>query len=348
MQNFQIKNKADVSIVEIFGGIGEDFFGEGITAKSINDQLKEIKSPQIELRVSSLGGNVFDALTIHDIIKMHPAKVTTKIIGATASSGTIIALAGDEIQMSENSLFLIHAPFVMTVGNSDELREAADDLDTVGDRIIDIYQKKTGKRKSQIKSLMKDEKWIDSDEAKNFGFIDSIFKPLQAAASITEDKKTEILNKIKEQEIKNKKEMDLKQEVQNLKDWAVDQFKLKDKPGDFETVVNNKIVEFENKITEVENLQTEVKDLSEKAAGFEAEKETIIGERDDFKGKFETLEVSNKTLQSEFNALKAEKSEVKAEDPNLGEPEKASELGESIVAMFSDTQKNSLKNIKKD
>lgn len=184
-KNFSIKNLSDdVAEIKIFGEIGEGWFGDGVTLDSVKTQLEGIKAKKINVLISSLGGDVNHALAIHDILKMSNAEITTEIVGATASSGTIIAMAGKERKMSNNALFLSHNAWMLAVGNSDQLRKQADDLDAFNDRIINIYQKVTGKSREQVKALMDEEKWIDAENAKDFGFVTETFEPVKAAACI--------------------------------------------------------------------------------------------------------------------------------------------------------------------
>ena len=182
-KNFSIKNLSDdVAEIKIFGEIGEGWFGDGVTLDSVKTQLEGIKAKKINVLISSLGGDVNHALAIHDILKMSNAEITTEIVGATASSGTIIAMAGKERKMSNNALFLSHNAWMLAVGNADQLRKQADDLDAFNDRIINIYQKVTGKSREQVKALMDEEKWIDAENAKDFGFVTETFEPVKAAA----------------------------------------------------------------------------------------------------------------------------------------------------------------------
>lgn len=184
-KNFSIKNLSDdAAEIKIFGEIGEGWFGDGVTLDSVKTQLEGIKAKKINVLISSLGGDVNHALAIHDILKMSNAEITTEIVGATASSGTIIAMAGKERKMSNNALFLSHNAWMLAVGNADQLRKQADDLDAFNDRIINIYQKVTGKSREQVKALMDEEKWIDAENAKDFGFVTETFEPVKAAACI--------------------------------------------------------------------------------------------------------------------------------------------------------------------
>jgi len=348
MQNFIINAKADVSTIDIIGDIGESWFSEGITMQSVRNQLKEITSKEIVLNVSSLGGDLNDALVIHDIIRLHPAHVTSKIFGVTASSGTIVADAGDKKLMSTNALFLVHEASTMTGGNAREHRRKADALDKHDARIIDLYFKSNikGKTKEEIQDLMIEEKFIDANEAVEFGFIHDTFEPMDAAASITEDRKKEILNKLKEtkkEEMDFKNELvEIKRELSGLKDWITNGFKAKDKPEDFETQVNARLTAFEAKIAENETLSGQITDLSEKAATAQSEKDTVQGE-------FDALKIKSDKFESDYNALKAEKTVLdQIKDPDLNtEKEEITALGSEITDLLSDDQKATLKNIKK-
>ena len=104
---FDIKNKtAETAEIWIYEYIGADFWsGDGITAKSFQKELSEIKAKQIDLHINSPGGDVFDGITIYNLLKQHPANVTTYIDGLAASIASVIALAGDNVYMAENALF---------------------------------------------------------------------------------------------------------------------------------------------------------------------------------------------------------------------------------------------------
>jgi len=109
MKWFKIENKADKAEIWIYEEIGEDpWTGGGVTAKSFQKELSEIKASQIDLHINSIGGLVFEGIAIHNLLKQHPANVTTYIDGIAASISSVIALAGDKVIMAENGLFMIH------------------------------------------------------------------------------------------------------------------------------------------------------------------------------------------------------------------------------------------------
>lgn len=183
MNWYKIENKADKAEVWIYEMIGKDFWtGDGVTAKSFQKELSEIKSSQIDLHINSPGGEVFDGIAIYNLLKQHPAAVTTYVDGLAASIASVIALAGDKVVMAENALFMMHNPWGMKVGDADAMRQMADALDKVGGSIALAYTSKSGKSNDEIAELMNAETWLTAEEAKEHGFADEISEQMDMAA----------------------------------------------------------------------------------------------------------------------------------------------------------------------
>jgi len=180
---FEIINKADKAEIWIYEQIGEDFWtGGGVTAKSFQKELAGIKASQIDLHINSPGGEVFDGITIYNLIKQHPANVTAHIDGLAASIASVIALAGDTVIMAENALFMIHNPWGFAMGDATEMRKTADLLDKIGGSLVTAYASKSGKPDDEISALMDSETWMTAQEAKDAGFIDEISEQMDLAA----------------------------------------------------------------------------------------------------------------------------------------------------------------------
>ena len=180
---FKIENKGSVAEIWIYEQIGEDFWdGSGITAKGFQKELAEIKASQIDLHINSPGGLVFDGITIYNLLKNHPANVTTYIDGLAASIASVIALAGDKVIMAENALFMIHKASGMVVGTSDDMRDFAEKLDKVNGSIATTYMGKTKKEEAEINDLMAAETWMTAAEALDYGFIDEVSGEVDMAA----------------------------------------------------------------------------------------------------------------------------------------------------------------------
>ena len=94
------------------------------------------------------------------------AKRNVKIHGLIASISTVISSMGDFIEISDNSLYLIHHAMTGAGGNVFEIQQTIDDLKAIDDRILNIYVKnnRKGKTYDEIKSLMDENngngKWI--------------------------------------------------------------------------------------------------------------------------------------------------------------------------------------------
>ena len=175
----QIQNSADTAKILISGEIGEGWFDDGFTLEKLKAGIGSDDVTNIELEISSLGGDLIEALAIYDSLKTSNARVKAKIIGSSASAATVIAMGADEIEISENSNFRIHRASTVAMGNVDNMDEAAQELAMWDEKLLNIYQKRTGKRKSQISDLMKQDKWISSSEAVTWGFADRKIKEVK-------------------------------------------------------------------------------------------------------------------------------------------------------------------------
>jgi ATP-dependent Clp endopeptidase proteolytic subunit ClpP len=180
---FKIENKADKAEIWIYEQIGEDWWtGGGMTAKSFQKELATITAGQIDLHINSPGGDVFDGITIYNLLKQHKATITTYIDGLAASIASVIALAGDQVIMAENALMMIHNAWGAAMGDADVMRKMAETLDKVSGSIILAYTEKTGKDAQEMAQMMADETWFTAAEALDMGFADQIAEKMDMAA----------------------------------------------------------------------------------------------------------------------------------------------------------------------
>ena len=187
-KGFSIKAKAKEAEIYLYDEIGSGWFG-GVSAKQFADELKALgKLERITVRLNSPGGDVFDGLAIHNILKQNPAQVDMYVDGLAASIASIIAMAGDSINMAENAMMMIHEPWTMALGNAAEMREIADRLEKVSGVLLGTYTRRTGKDEQEIADLMVAETWMTAQEALDMGFADSIVEEMQMAAHFDLDK----------------------------------------------------------------------------------------------------------------------------------------------------------------
>ena len=162
----------DMYELTLYGAIGESWFEESVTAKNVINEIKKIpdKVKEIQVRLNSPGGSVFDGITIYERLRQHKAKKTVYVDGVAASIASIIAMAGDEIHVGEGSFIMIHRPMTGIYGNAAELEKTIDILDKIENQMIAIYSRKTGLSNAEVSKLMSEETWFNADESLDKGF----------------------------------------------------------------------------------------------------------------------------------------------------------------------------------
>lgn len=155
----------------------------GIPASEFVKALAAIQAPTIHLRINSPGGDVFEARAIATAVQEHPSNIISHIDGLAASAASYVAIAADEVEMTDGAFIMIHQAWAVAFGNSDDMMQMADLLDKVDESIANDYRKKTKKEKAQIQEWMKAETWFNAEEAKAEGFIDRIAGAQEDAAT---------------------------------------------------------------------------------------------------------------------------------------------------------------------
>lgn len=162
----------------VYGDIGDSWWGESVTALSVVQQLQALDAgvTQINVRINSYGGSVSDGLAIYNALKRHSARKVVTVDGVAMSSASLIAMAGDDIQMPATSLLMIHAPWGLAQGNAQDMRVMADVLDTYASTMAGAYAKKTGKSNEDMLALLADgqDHYYTGEQAVAEGFADTL------------------------------------------------------------------------------------------------------------------------------------------------------------------------------
>lgn len=183
---YRMVNKAkDRGEIWLYGPIGIDFFGDGVTAKTFAEDLKKLGAVNvIDLRINSDGGVVTDARAMYNLLVEHKARINVHIDGIAASAASFIAMAGDEITIAEGGFVMIHNARGVTIGEAKDHRQMAEVLDKVNDTILQTYVARTKIEAKKIKKWMDDETWFTGAEAVQNGFADKMTENMRVAASI--------------------------------------------------------------------------------------------------------------------------------------------------------------------
>jgi len=178
----------DPNTITIFDVIGEDFWsGGGFTAKRMSAALRSIGSNDVRVQINSPGGDMFEGIAIYNLLRGHPAKVTVEVMGWAASAASIIAMAGDEIRMGLGTFMMIHNAWGVVIGNRHDMRDAAELFDGFDAAIVDIYEARTGMKRTAIEKLMDAETFMGPSEAVKNGFADMVDDALGADQSEAEN-----------------------------------------------------------------------------------------------------------------------------------------------------------------
>jgi len=173
--NLSASVKAD-NTISVFDPIGMDFWtGEGVTAKRIAAALRSIGADKdVVVNINSPGGDVFEGMAIYNLLREHQAKVTVKVLGLAASAASIIAMAGDEVQIARAGFLMVHNAWVVSIGNRHDLRDAADFLEPFDQAMADIYMARTGLDAKAVQKKMDAETWINGTAAIDEGWADEL------------------------------------------------------------------------------------------------------------------------------------------------------------------------------
>lgn len=166
---------AGENIIEVFEVIGMDYWtGDGVTAKAVSAKLREFRGEAVTVNINSPGGDMFEGLAIYNVLREYPGDVNVKILGMAASAASIIALAGDHIEIGASAFYMIHNAWIMVAANRNGLREYADYLEPFDNAMADIYAARTGSPKEDMLAIMDAESWINGKDAIEQGFADAL------------------------------------------------------------------------------------------------------------------------------------------------------------------------------
>ncbi len=159
----------------LYGDISSktSWYDDVVTPRQFDTELKALGDvDEITVRINSGGGDVFAANAIYTRLKDHKAKINVKIDGWAASAATIIAMAGDTIQIPANGVFMIHNPQIGLEGyyGVNDFVKLSEELTVIKQSIMQGYCAKTGKSESEISELMDKETWLDGGQAVENGF----------------------------------------------------------------------------------------------------------------------------------------------------------------------------------
>jgi ATP-dependent Clp protease protease subunit len=158
-------------------------FGE-VSSYTLAQEIEGLEVDTINVYINSYGGEVKEGLAIYNVLRRHKAKVKTVCDGFACSAASVVFMAGDERVMSNASLLMVHNAWTFAIGDQNQFRKEADDLETITQASINAYLDRVTINEEELKKLMNAETWISPADALEMGFATSVISAdLQKAAS---------------------------------------------------------------------------------------------------------------------------------------------------------------------
>ncbi|EIO8649975.1 phage tail sheath subtilisin-like domain-containing protein [Salmonella enterica] len=164
----------DDNSISVFDVIGQDYWGEGVTAKRIAGALRAMNGADVTVNINSPGGDMFEGLAIYNLLREYQGKVTVKVLGIAASAASVIAMAGDDIQIGRGAFLMIHNCWVVAMGNRHDFAELSASLEPFDNAMADIYAARSGLDMASVQKLMDAESYIGGSDAVEKGLADSL------------------------------------------------------------------------------------------------------------------------------------------------------------------------------
>jgi HK97 family phage major capsid protein len=167
---------ADEGEISILDEIGPDWMGM-VSAPMVKDALKRMEGAPVRVVLNSPGGDAFEGVAIYNLLREYPGKVTVHVLGLAASAASVIAMAGDRIEMGEAAFLMIHSAWGMVVGNKKDMQQVASLLDQIDTAIAEVYARRSGQKVADVMTMMEAETWLAPQDAVDKGFADIAMNP---------------------------------------------------------------------------------------------------------------------------------------------------------------------------
>ncbi|MGM1186214.1 head maturation protease, ClpP-related [Serratia liquefaciens] len=174
---------SDDNTISVFDVIGQDYWGEGVTAKRIAGALRSMNGADVTVNINSPGGDMFEGLAIYNLLREYQGQVTVKVLGLAASAASIIAMAGDDIQIGRGAFLMIHNCWVVAIGNRHDFSAMVEYLEPFDNAMADIYSARSGLDSDSVKQMMDGETYIGGSDAIEKGLADGLL----SSDSVTSD-----------------------------------------------------------------------------------------------------------------------------------------------------------------
>lgn len=160
--------------INIYSTIGDYGYGDGMTAKIMDSILRKAEGRDVVVNINSPGGDFFEGVTQYNLLKNYEGKVTVRVLGIAASAASIVAMAGDDIEISKGGFFMIHNAWSLVIGNKNAMMEAYKVFKKFDESMAGIYVDRTGLDEKDVVKMMDAESYLNASESIEKGFASAL------------------------------------------------------------------------------------------------------------------------------------------------------------------------------
>lgn len=212
-----------------------------VSPSDINDALPDDGS-EVDVIVNSGGGLINAGSEIYTALRNYAGTVNVHIVGMAASAASVIAMAGDHVEMSPTAQMMIHNVKSTVSGDSNDHKKEAGVLETFNKSFATPYVDKTGMSEEEVLNMMNETTWLNAEQAKEKGLVDEIMFDKQTDADLQLTNvfgaglaSPDMISEAREKLLNN----------QSIKDQTV-QISLSDESiGEIKDIIDSKIKDFE-------------------------------------------------------------------------------------------------------
>ena len=146
----------------------------GLTSATFAEWLNDAAGADVHVLLNSPGGSVFEGRAMANMLRSYSGNVSTEVVGLAASAAVSLLAASDETTIHPTGAVMIHAPFMLTMGNAAKLRKDAEMLDELTNATVDEYVAYTGMDADAMRDMVEAETLMNAEDAVANGFVGSI------------------------------------------------------------------------------------------------------------------------------------------------------------------------------
>lgn len=167
-------DQSNAVVIDILGLIGETWDDTGVTDQKVASLLRSAGDRDVFVNINSPGGDLFDGVSIYNMLRLHKGDVTVRVVGIAASAASIIAMAGDRIEIARSAFLMIHNAWTIGGGDQHGFRGIADQLAVFDETLADLYSVRSSIPAAEIGLMMNKDTYFSGRAAIEKGFADAL------------------------------------------------------------------------------------------------------------------------------------------------------------------------------